>query len=216
MKNEFFDEEIVVLDFETTGLSADYERIIEVGAVIVKGDRIKKSFSSLCNPGYRISSFITDLTGITNKMLSGQPTPESVMPEFYKFIGNRPILAHNASFDTKFLAAEMARIGKTIENPIACTMLLARRLIPDLYDYKLGTLKRYLKFRESSDHKDHRALDDVKVTVNLWIHLRNIVDEMVGEEHLDFQLFQKLCRMSKAKIASFKEKYSIQCAGSSK
>ena len=124
-----FTEEVIILDFETTGLASHQDRIIEFGAAVVQGDEIKSTFASLCNPGIYISPFITSLTGITNEMVRDMPAPERLMPDLYDYIGNRPILAHNASFDSRFLKAEMARIGKAVENPTLCTMLLARRLI---------------------------------------------------------------------------------------
>ena len=202
------DDEVVILDFETTGLSADYERIIEVGAAIVKGDAIISTFSALCNPGVFIPSFITSLTGITNAMLRNQPPPEQVMSAFYDYMGDRPIIAHNASFDSRFLNAEMARIGKNVSNPILCTLLLARRLIEDSRDHKLGTLKHYIKFQGDAGHKDHRALDDVKVTASLWVHLRARVERIAGHRALAFQDFQKLSRVSKYKVQALLESFS--------
>ncbi|MEC7839272.1 MAG: 3'-5' exonuclease [Chlamydiota bacterium] len=195
--------EIVVLDFETTGLSTSEHRIIEVGAAIVERNTIKSTFSSLCNPGTKIPPFITSLTGITNAMVSSQPTPEEVMEEFSCFVGNRPIIAHNASFDGRFLSAEMARIGKGVANPIACTMLLSRRLITDSSDYKLGTLKEYVGFQADDHHKDHRALDDVKVTVALWNYLLRVLEGTVGHDAITFAEVQKISRISKYKIKDF-------------
>jgi len=203
-------EELVVLDFETTGLSTDYDRIIEVGAAIVKGKTIQSTFSVLCDPGIQIPSFITGLTGISNAMVKGKPEPEEVMLEFYDYIGNRPLLAHNASFDTRFLQAEMARIGKRVNNPSLCTMLLSRRLIHDTTDHKLGTLKRYVNYISESDHKDHRALDDVKVTVSLWIHLRALIEKITHRHVLSFNNYQKLSHISKYKLQAFLEKLSEQ------
>ena len=204
-------DEVVVLDFETTGLSTDFDRIIEVGAAVVKGDEITNTFSLLCDPGTAIPSFITGLTGITNAMVKGKPAPEVVMREFHHFIGDRPILAHNASFDSRFLNAEMSRINLYPENPILCTMLLARRLIDDTTDHKLGTLKQYINFQSESDHKDHRALDDVKVTVALWIYLRNMLEERTATRSHDISTYQKVSRMSRNKLKSGLEKLTRQC-----
>jgi DNA polymerase III subunit epsilon len=201
-------DEVVILDFETTGLSADYDRVIEVGAAIIKDDEIKSSFSSLCNPGVTVPSFITGLTGINNAMLEGKPTPEELMPSFHDFIGERPILAHNASFDSRFLNAEMARVNLHLENPVLCTMLLSRRLIHDTMDHKLGTLKKYINYQSDENHKDHRALDDVKVTALLWTYLRRTLEEMTGTRSHDFTTYQKLSRMSKNQLRSGLEKIS--------
>ncbi len=197
---------VVVLDFETTGLSAGSHRIIEVGAAIVKGKKIQSTFSALCNPGVSVPFFITNLTGISNEMLKGKPEPEEVMLQFYEYIGNRPLLAHNASFDSRFLDAEMNRIGKVIESPMLCTMLLARRLLPDSRDHKLGTLKRHINYASEPTHQDHRALDDVKVTVSLWIYLKKLVEELTQKEFVSFNDYHKLSRISKYKIQAYLEK----------
>lgn len=193
-------DEVVILDFETTGLSANDDRIIEVGAAIVKGLKIIKTFSSLCDPGYRIPYFITDITGITNQMIKGKPIPEDVMYDLNEFIGKRPILAHNASFDSKFLYAEMNRINIAINNPVLCTLLLSRRLIQNASNHKLGTLKKYINFKEKEGHQDHRALDDVKVTVALWLHLRKCVENLSGCKKIDINLYKKISKMPKKQV----------------
>ena len=110
-RNSINCSEVVIIDFETTGLSPYYERIIEVGAVIVKGKRVIDSFSELMHPGRSIPYFITQLTGISNSMVKGRPSPEKIMPRLKKFVGDRVILTHNASFDSKFLYSEMERAG---------------------------------------------------------------------------------------------------------
>lgn len=166
--------EYIILDFETTGLSPDYARVIEVGAIVVKGKKVINTVSQLMDPGQSIPYFITDITGITNSMVRGQPTPEAFMPTLHKFIGNRPILAHNASFDKKFLLAEMDNIGKNIENTFLCTLKLARRLIL-APDYKLTTLISYLKLKIAKGHQAHRALHDVMATFELWLYIKQQV-----------------------------------------
>src|SRR5947207_1516572 len=118
--------EVVILDFETTGLSPSYARVIEVRAIIVQGTKIVAQISQLMHPGSPVPYFITRITGITNQMLKGQPTPEAFMPKLKSFIGPRPILAHNASFDQSFLIAEMENAGITMDNTFLCTLKLAR------------------------------------------------------------------------------------------
>ena len=195
-------DEVVIIDFETTGLSENYERVIEVGAAIVRGERITKTFATLCNPGIKIPSYITDITGITNQMIADHPRTEEAMPLLKKFIGERVILAHNASFDSQFLHAEMDRANIEVDNHILCTLLLSRRLIQNAENYKLGTLKRHINFKAKKDHKDHRALDDVKVTAALWCHLRKKVAQLSGIRQLDIGLYKKISRMPKAQVAS--------------
>jgi DNA polymerase-3 subunit epsilon len=103
----------VVLDFETTGLSPAYDdRMIEVGAVRVRDGEMLDSFHELANPGRPISAFIAGYTGITNAELAkARPTAE-VMADFAAFLGDSPVVAHNASFDSKFLNAELHLIGR--------------------------------------------------------------------------------------------------------
>ena len=93
---------IVVLDFETTGLSPYYgDRSIEIGAVLIQNNQIVDRFQSLMNPGMRISSFIEDYTGISNKMLRDAPAIDVVMNQFSTFIAENHLVAHNAGFDSR-------------------------------------------------------------------------------------------------------------------
>ena len=90
---------VIVLDFETTGLSPQYgDRAIEIGAVLIENNRVTDRFQSLMNPGFRISSFITAYTGINNNMVKAAPPCEEVMEQFAEFVGDHPLVAHNASF----------------------------------------------------------------------------------------------------------------------
>jgi DNA polymerase-3 subunit epsilon len=201
-------DELVILDFETTGLSPAYARVIEVAAVRIKGGKVVDTLSQLMHPGHSIPYFITEITGITNQMIKGMPSPEKFMPTLIKFIGDRPILAHNASFDQKFLVAELANTGKAINNTFLCTLKLARRLIQNVPDYKLSTLTACLKLKVSADHKAHRALSDVTATFQLWLHMKKLVASHIDKEP-DFSLFLKLEKQPKAKILKFLDKHFV-------
>jgi len=201
-------DELVILDFETTGLSPTYARVIEVGAILVKNEAIVGKLSQLMDPGCFIPYFITDITGITNQMIRGKPSPEKFMPELKQFIGNRPILAHNASFDEKFLVSEMENIGKQIDNKFLCTLKLSRRLIPDSPNYKLSTLTSHLKVKLSKEHKAHRALNDVMSTFHVWMYLKEYVSKSINSSPC-FELLSKLERQPKNKITDFLAKHSI-------
>lgn len=161
-------DEYVVLDFETTGLSADRHRVIEVGAYLVRAGQITDSFAALCNPRKKLSAFIVKFTGITDEMLQDQPSPEDVMRTLRTFLGDRPIVAHNASFDSKFLIKEMSRIGHEVRNAFVCTLLLSRRLFPAQSSFKLARLQAAFDIRVPAEHRAHRALDDAFVTVHLF------------------------------------------------
>jgi len=203
MELEKYCDEVVILDFETTGLSADEDRIIEVGAVIVKGKKVIGKFSELMYPECHLPYFITDLTGISSAMLRDKPIPQKIMPKLKKFIGNRVILAHNASFDSKFLYAEMARANLDIENEILCTMLLSRRLIPDVYDYKLGTLAEYLDVKIG---RAHRAIDDALATAKLWNHLHGIVSNSLGIKKVESNILKSITKKPKKAVPVYLEK----------
>ena len=93
----------IALDFETTGLSKFTDRIIEVAAIIFKDGKIADSFVTLVNPKIQISDTITNITGITNEMVSHAPTEQEIVEELHSFIGNYPLVAHNMKFDEGFL-----------------------------------------------------------------------------------------------------------------
>ena len=176
-------------------MNPDNDRVIEIGAVIISsnGKIIKKTFNQLCKAV--ISPFITELTGITNEMVKDKPTPGDVMPELFEFIGDRPLIAHNASFDERFLHSEMGRVGLIVKNPFICTLLLSKRLIHGLKSYKLTVLKEVINFKSNNDqHNDHRALDDVFVTVFLWQKLYEIVAS-VERDPIDVYTFHDIIRM---------------------
>ncbi len=195
-------EELVILDFETTGLSPTYARIIEVAAIVVRGQEIIDEFSQLMFPGCAIPYFITEITGITNQMVKGQPSPEETMSKFKTFIANRPIFAHNAPFDQKFLISEMENIGKKVDNKFLCTLKLSRRLIPSSPDYKLTTLISHLNIKMPKEHKAHRALSDVMSTYHVWMHMKNYVTENINKIP-DIALLQAIERQPKNKITHF-------------
>ncbi|MEA3242342.1 MAG: 3'-5' exonuclease, partial [Pseudomonadota bacterium] len=115
---------VIVVDFETTGMSPDHgDRAIEVGAVKLDKGEIVDRFQCLMNPGIRVNGFIEDFTGITNAMLKKAPPCEEVMGEFTDFIGDGNLVAHNASFDRRFLDAECCRISRNYNGEFACSML---------------------------------------------------------------------------------------------
>jgi DNA polymerase-3 subunit epsilon len=193
---------VVVLDFETTGLSPNLgERAIEVGAVLVNNNQIVDRFQSLMNPGKRISGFIENYTGISNKMLSSAPSIGTVMGELKNFIGNHHLVAHNASFDARFLDAEFGRIKHKRHNEFACSLLLSRRIYPEAPNHKLETLVRYKNLKTDGTH--HRALADAEMTAHLWIKIVEDIKEKYKFENLSFDIIQKLSKTPKAKLQSF-------------
>ncbi|MFA6063730.1 MAG: 3'-5' exonuclease [Gallionella sp.] len=194
-----------VIDFETTGMSPDMgDRATEVAVVIVEGGHIIDRYQSLMNTGAYISSFITELTGITNQMVRNAPPAAQVMSELAQFVGTIPLVAHNASFDSRFLDAEWARIGHRRQQKFACSMLLARRLYPASPDHKLGTLVKHLSLPDTARH--HRALADAEMTAHLWSKMDADIRQQYGLKAVSHDLMCALQKVPKAKLSAYLEK----------
>jgi DNA polymerase-3 subunit epsilon len=190
---------VAVIDFETTGLSPHYgDRTIEVGAVLVSNNQVVDRFQSLMNPKMRVSSFIEEYTGITNGMLSKAPDINDVMKKLKTFLSNHHLVAHNASFDSKFLDAEFGRISHRRANEFACSMLIARRVYPDAPNHKLETLVRYKSLKTDGVH--HRALADAEMTAHLWIRMIEDIKASYGRNQMPFGLMQQLGKTPKKKV----------------
>lgn len=162
----------IVIDTETTGLGVQRGgRVIEIGAVAVENGVVKEEFSSLINSGAAISYFAFRVHGISEEMLLGKPEPESVWQELRQFIGDAELVAHNAPFDSSFVRHELALIGIELHNPWHCTVRLARKVLPELYNHKLDTVYRHLFGEIPSSMQRHRALDDARMTAQIWAEL---------------------------------------------
>jgi len=201
------DYSVLVLDFETTGLSPDYgDRAIEIGAVLVRNNRIVDRFQRLMNPGKRISPFIQDYTGITNAMLKKAPPIDEVMDEFSRFMAGHPLVAHNANFDRRFLDAELQRIGKRRIREFACSMLASRRIYPDAPSHNLEALVRYANI--TTDGTFHRALADAEMTALLWVAMINELKTVHHLRQVSFDLMRRLSKISKAAAPGYLAKIS--------
>jgi len=198
---------VFVVDFETTGMSPDHgDRAIEVGAVKLEKGEVVDRFQCLMNPGIRINGFIEDFTGITNAMLKKAPPCEEVMGEFADFIGDGNLVAHNASFDRRFLDAECCRISRNYQGEFACSMLAARRVYPDAPNHKLGTLVEFNHL--PNDGTFHRALADAEMTAHLWLGMLNDIRRGYRIESISFSLMQALSRVSKAAAPAFLSRWT--------
>ncbi len=160
MKTDFVDS-YVVFDTETTGLKDEFDKIIEIGALKVINNEVVDEFNVLINPESKIPDIITNITGITDDMVRNEKTISEVLPSFLEFIGDLPLIAHNAPFDIGFINRNMSRCGMSLlPNKTIDTVELARIYIPRAYNYKLETLKHYFKLEFGS----HRSVDDCKTT----------------------------------------------------
>lgn len=162
----------VVFDLETTGLEARACKIIEIGAVKVQNGEIIETFSCLINPETYISKEITDITGITNEMVSNQPTFAQVCPDFYKFTRNSIMVAHNANFDMGFMTLHGKNEGYIYDNEYLDTLAIARSTIKGLKNYKLKTICDYLKVDLINAH---RAINDTLATAKCFIKLAKLM-----------------------------------------
>jgi len=193
---------VAVIDFETTGLSPGYgDRTIEVGVVLVDNNRVVDRFQSLMNPEKRVSGFIEEYTGITNRMLAAAPPVRDVISRLALFIGQHPLVAHNAGFDSRFLDAEYGRIPLTRANEFACSMLAARRLYPDAPNHRLETLVRYKGLETDGIH--HRALADAEMTAQLWVRMIDDIRSTFGLRQIPFRLMQQLARVPRKRVPEF-------------
>ncbi len=193
-------DSVVVLDFETSGMSPDYgDRAIEIGAVRVSGGVITDEFQSLMNPGFRVNGFIQDFTGIDNDMLADAPSCEKVMADFHQFLGDDNLVAHNASFDKRFLDAEFSRIHRSYMGRFACSMLLARRIYQDAPNHKLGTLVDYRNIKHEGVF--HRALADAQMTAKLWLAMIEDMGEQYQCWDLPFSMLEKINKTPKKSVA---------------
>ena len=169
--NRFVDDYVLV-DIETTGLSPIQDDIIEIGAIKVKNNEVVDKYSQLININRNISSFTTNLTGITNDMLKTGKMPKVVLEEFVNFVGNSIIIGHNVNFDLGFLCDKCRRyLNYNLNNDYIDTLYLARRLVPNSINYKLGTLAHLFHI---SYEGAHRGLKDVEITYAVYNKLRSL------------------------------------------
>ncbi len=152
-----FDQEFVAFDLETTGLNSRTDRIIEIGAVILKNGQEIDRFQTFVNPRRKLEQKIIDLTGIRDEMLADAPEIEEVLPKFLAFVGNRVLVAHNSDFDTGFIRAECLRLGYPYDYTAADTLILSQNLLPHLNKFKLDIVSNALSL---PDFNHHRAADD--------------------------------------------------------
>ena len=199
-------ERIAVIDFETTGLSPNSScRATEIAVVMLENGRIVERYQSLMNAGVRVPAYIEQLNGISNAMLRTAPPAERVMEEVNEFVGCTPLLAHNASFDQKFWDFELGRIKRTRLQNFACSLLLARRLMPAAPNHKLGTLTTFAQLPHTG--QAHRAMADAEMAANLMAHLAEELRGKHGVRELNHDLLCKLQKVPAAKVGEHLQRY---------
>ena len=166
--DKVFEGEYVVFDLETTGLEATKDEIIEIGACKIENGRITKTFSTFVKPSRHIPREITELTGINDAMVADAPTINYVLPDFYKFCYGTTMVGHNVSFDIGFIYNIAKKLSYDFNNPLMDTIEMARKKLPGLKNYKLGTVVDRLKIVLDNAH---RAINDATATAKVFIKL---------------------------------------------
>jgi len=195
-------ETVAVLDFETTGLSPnDGDRATEIAITLLRNGQVIDRFQSLMNAGRRIPAEVIQITGITNAMIAAAPPVAKVMRDACKFVGNTPVVAHNASFDKKFWEAELAYLSLSSASEFACTMLFSRRIYPNSPNHRLATLVRLLGLPQSG--RAHRAMVDAEMTSHLWCRIQQDVAKTYHIQAVNHALLTRVQKVTRAKMPVF-------------
>jgi DNA polymerase-3 subunit epsilon len=192
---------IAVIDFETTGLSpAMGDRATEIAIVLVEGSKVVGRFQSLMNAGVRISPFIEQYTGISNEMVQAAPPAQEVMAEAARFVDDAPMVAHNASFDQRFWAAELGRLGGEVkaDHAFACTLLLSRRIYPQAGSYRLGSLASFHALPSAG--RAHRAMADAEVAAALLARIQDDIQRDYELADVPHELLVKVQRSQRKAV----------------
>jgi DNA polymerase-3 subunit alpha (Gram-positive type) len=170
------DSELVVFDIETTGLNARKDDIIEIGAVKIKDRKVIDTFNTFVSTNMKLPEKIIELTSITDDMLIGAPSIKEALTAFKSFVGvDSMLVAHNASFDTKFIKEKhVISFDEKYDMPVIDTLELSKALVKGVRNYKLDTLTK--KFDISLENH-HRAVDDAKATAMLLLELYKLLQE---------------------------------------
>ncbi len=172
---DFLSDEFVVFDIETTGLSSIHDKITEIGAVLVKGGSVLEVFNTFADPEMHIPENITELTGITDEMVSGAPSQKDAVKAFLDFAKGKVLVAHNAGFDTSFIRQACENYGLVFSNTYLDTVALSRYVNPDLKKHKLDSLANYFKLGEFNHH---RASDDAEMLSMIFFRM---TDKLIEE-----------------------------------
>lgn len=163
-----FDGTFICFDIETTGLSAARDKITEIGAVKVENGIITDTFSTFANPEMPIPQKITQLTGITDDMVKDAPSQSEAVGAFLEFAGDNVLVAHNAPFDTSFIAKACEDMGREYNYTSIDTVAISRAILTDIKNCKLDTVAKFLRL---GDFNHHRATDDAEMLARIFINL---------------------------------------------
>ncbi len=200
-QNAAFSDEFVAFDLETTGLSPENDRIIEIGAVILQNGKELRRYQSFVDPKRPLEQKTVDLTGITQDMLRDAPSIEKALTEFLAFVGDRPVIAHNAKFDIGFVRAACQRLGVECSLTSVDTLPLAQQLLPHMGRHKLDTVAKALNL-PSFQH--HRAADDAMTCGLIFM---KFIPMLVQKGIADLQGINPIMMKQRSKGIIFAAKY---------
>jgi len=188
-ENRALTDEVVVFDIETTGLSPQSEKITEIGAVLIKDGKISDTFETFVNPGKPIPAKIVELTGITDEMVKDSPSQDDAVDAFMEFVGGRPLIAHNADFDTSFIRANLSGRVENSSLDYLDTLALCRTLVKEEKKHKLDIMAKHFGIENPSHH---RAVNDAQVCAEIYLKCLELLPEEVVDfdtlnEHLSAQ-----------------------------
>jgi DNA polymerase-3 subunit alpha (Gram-positive type) len=199
--------EFVIFDTETTGLSPKQgDRMIELGAVKVKGRKIIDTFETFINPRRQLDPGAQLINHITEDMVASAPYSDEVLPRFMEFVGGACLAGHNVKFDLEFVCFELSLMGRKLkdETPAIDTLLMARRFMPHLTSFKLSNVARSFGV---TIEDTHRALSDVKLTHSIMNHLLDLAErqkiELFTQLHKDFSVVKPNYKIQPLEQVSF-------------
>ncbi len=193
-------DEIIIFDVETTGLSFKKDRLTEIGAVKLKNMQVVDSFNTMVNPGRPIPQKIVELTGITDEMVANAPGEKEAVEKFMEFCGNNPVLAaHNANFDTSFINETCQRCGIDFKYNWLDTLILCQCMLPEMGRHKLNLVAKQLKLGKF-DH--HRASDDALMLAKIYMELVGRIIKEKGLTKLE-EINYKAGEIDVKKLKSF-------------
>ena len=188
-------ENYTVIDLEMTGLAAKTDAILEVGAVRVRGGKVQETFGALLKTERELSAKVTEITGITTEMMQEGRESESVMEEFFSFVGDDVLVGQNIIFDYSFLKQWAVNHKFSFERDAVDTLKLARYFLPQEEKKDLENLCRYLKIERK---RAHRALDDALDTYQVFEKLKTLYGEQEPEKFTPYPLQYKAKKQTPA------------------
>ncbi|OGC05072.1 hypothetical protein A2276_03905 [candidate division WOR-1 bacterium RIFOXYA12_FULL_43_27] len=176
----------IILDVETTGLDPQKHELTEIAALKIEKQEIVDVFNTLIKPKQKISYKITQLTGITEEMVSGQPSFSDIVPKFLQYVKGYNLVAHNAEFDLSFIRHHLSLNKKEINNPVLCSLKLSRFLLKT-HNHKLHTVAGHFGITAQNRH---RALGDVETLYQAWFKLLELAKT---KNIYDLEELRKIC-----------------------